>query len=210
MQWLVIILVAVFVGLSLVFWLSDLWKSDRLKEYVSFLGAFATITIILSFVLTLQNNAREDEQRRSAEQDRQNAAFTSETQHYWVELEQQFADGYPYLASLYKELYPQAQITVPQLTPDQAAEAADRSWHMCAQLLQTIENVVNTSKVTPSDSYGWATVFISWLNSSTLRAVWDKTRQYYNPTTGLFIDGIINQKLKSVKELQSFLASKRV
>lgn len=207
MEWLIVGFIILLVILSLLFWFTDLWKNDRIEKYLGLLGAFATITIIISFLITLQANVREEDRRRKEDQDKQAANFTAETQRYWVDVERQFSDEYPYLASLYKELYPQSSIIVPQLTSEQEAEAKNRQWHMCAQLIQLIENIVNTSQINPEQNYGWTVVFISWLKSKTLQSVWNDTRQYYNPITQTFIDGIINGQVKNPKQARLLLGT---
>lgn len=202
-----IIFVCLFVGLSAIFWFTDLWRNERVEKYVTLLGAFATISVIISFLISLQNSSRQEDQRRQDEEDRQSAAFVNETQKNWVELEQQFMNNYPYLTSLYKELYPQSSITVPDLTAEQQIQAQNDQWHVSSQLLQTIENIVNTNQVSTSLPYGWYAVFQSWLKSPTLINVWNKTRQYYNPTTATFIDAIISGQVKTRDQAQLLLSS---
>lgn len=207
MMWTAIIFVCLFVGLSAIFWFTDLWRNERVEKYVTLLGAFATISVIVSFLISLQNSSRQEDQRRQDEEDRQSAAFVNETQKNWVELEQQFMNNYPYLTSLYKELYPQSSITVPDLTAEQQIQAQNDQWHVSSQLLQTIENIVNTNQVSTSLPYGWYAVFQSWLKSPTLINVWNKTRQYYNPTTAAFIDAIISGQVKTRDQAQLLLSS---
>lgn len=207
MMWTAIIFVCLFVGLSAIFWFTDLWRNERVEKYVTLLGAFATISVIISFLISLQNSSRQEDQRRQDEEDRQSAAFVNETQKNWVELEQQFMNNYPYLTSLYKELYPQSSITVPDLTAEQQIQAQNDQWHVSSQLLQTIENIVNTNQVSTSLPYGWYAVFQSWLKSPTLINVWNKTRQYYNPTTATFIDAIISGQVKTRDQARLLLSS---
>jgi hypothetical protein len=207
MMWTAVIFVGLFVGLSAIFWFTDLWRNERVEKYVTLLGAFATISVIISFLISLQNSSRQEDQRRQDEEDRQSAAFVNETQKNWVELEQQFMNNYPYLTSLYKELYPQSSITVPDLTAEQQIQAQNDQWHVSSQLLQTIENIVNTNQVSTSLPYGWYAVFQSWLKSPTLINVWNKTRQYYNPTTATFIDAIISGQVKTRDQARLLLSS---
>lgn len=209
MMWTTIIFISLFIGLTALFWLTNLWQNQKIDKYVTFLGAFATISVIISFLISLQNSAREDAQRRQDESDRQAASFVAETQKNWVELEQEFMNNYPYLTSLYKELYPESVITVPDLSAEQKIQAQNDQWHMCSQLLQTIENIINTNQVTASLPYGWYAVFQSWLKSPTLVNVWNTTRQYYNPVTSAFIDGIISGQVKNKTQAQHLLRSFR-
>jgi hypothetical protein len=206
-MWTAIIFITLFVGLSCIFWFTNLWRNERVEKYVTLLGAFATISIIISFLISLQNSSRQENQRRQDEADREAATFVNETQKNWVELEQQFMSNYPYLTSLYKELYPESLITVPDLTAEQKIQAQNDQWHMSSQLLQTIENIVNTNQVSVSLPYGWYAVFQSWLKSPTLVNVWNKTRQYYNPTTATFIDAIISGQVKTRDQAQLLLSS---
>jgi hypothetical protein len=208
MMWTAIIFIALFVGLSCIFWFTNLWRNERVEKYVTLLGAFATISVIISFLISLQNSSRQETQRRQDEADREAAAFVNETQKNWVELEQQFMSNYPYLTSLYKELYPESLITVPDLTPEQRIQAQNDQWHLSSQLLQTIENIVNTNQVSVSLPYGWYAVFQSWLKSPTLVNVWNKTRQYYNPTTATFIDAIISGQVKTRDQAQLLLSAR--
>lgn len=205
MMWAAIIFISLFIGLSIIFWLTNVWKNDRVEKYVTFLGAFATLSVIISFLVSLQNSSQEETRRQKDESDKQAAAFIAETQKYWVDLEQEFMDKYPYLSSLYKELYPESTITVPDLTAEQKAQAQNDQWHMCSQLLQTIENIINTNQITTSLPYGWYAVFQSWLKSPTLVSVWNATKQYYNPTTTSFIDGLISGEIKSKTQAQKLL-----
>lgn len=205
MLWLVLLFVALFVGATIVFWTTSLWQQPQAEKYLSFLGAFATLAVIFSFLVSLQNSSREEQRRRKDENERQLASFASETEKNWIDLEHYFASQYPYLTSFYKELYPGAQVTVPDLTPEQQAQAADLTWHASATLIQTIENIVNSQDVTKA-SYGWFPIFKSWLQSPTLRSYWNQSKSFYNPTTAAFIDGIINQRLSDPAQARSFLS----
>lgn len=205
--WFTLGFFGLLIGLSIAYWFAHLWQDERLARFVSFLGAFSAIAIILSFLFTLQNTEKEQERRKALVQDQENAKFTQQTEKYWVDVERQFASSYPFLTTLYKEIYSDAQISTPQLTPDQLTEDKNKTWHMCSELLQIIENVINTSQVNSSDSYGWTEVFISWLKSPTLQNVWNNSKTFFNPETRTFIDGILSGQVNGLNQAKILLTS---
>lgn len=205
--WFTLGFFGLLIGLSITYWFAHLWKDERLARFVSFLGAFSTVAIILSFLFTLQNSEREQERRKSAIQDEENAKFTQQTERYWVDVERQFASAYPFLSNLYTEIYPSAQVSAPKLVGDQIVEDQNKTWHMCSELLQVIENVVNTSRVSSSETYGWTEVFISWLKSPTLQNVWTHTKMFFNPVTQNFIDGVISGQISGTNQAKTLLSS---
>ena len=201
--------IILLIGLSITYWVAHLWQDERLSKFISFLGAFSAVAIILSFLFTLQNNEREQERRKSLIQDQENAKFTQQTEKYWVDVERQFASSYPFLTNLYKEIYPDSQITSPQLTGDQITEDKNKTWHMCSELLQIIENVVSTSQISSSDTYGWTEVFISWLKSKSLQNVWNNSKMFFNSETQTFIDGILSGQISGISQAKILLSSFR-
>lgn len=205
--WFTLGFFGLLIGMSITYWCANLWKDERLVRFVSFLGAFSAVAIILSFLFTLQNSEKEQDRRKSLIQDQEKAKFTQQTEKYWVDVERQFASSYPFLTNLYKEIYPESQIATSQLTTEQVIEDKNRTWHMCSELLQIIENVVNTSHVSSSDSYGWTEVFISWLKSPTLQNVWNHSKTFFNPETQSFIDGILTGKISEISQAKILLTS---
>lgn len=205
--WFTLGFLGLLVFLSIIYWNAHLWKDERLVRFVSFLGAFSTVAIILSFLFTLQNSEKEQQRRKSAIQNEENAKFTQQTEKYWVDVERQFASSYPFLAGLYKEIYSDAQVSVPKLEGNQVTEDQNKTWHMCSELLQVIENVINTSQINTSESYGWTEVFISWLKSPTLQNVWHVTRVFFNPVTQKFIDSILSGEINGTNQAKILLNS---
>ena len=193
-MWLSVAIIGAFILFSMLFWTTNIGQSDKFNKYVGFVSVFSTNIIVGSFIITLQQNDREAKQRAKDDDLRQAALFTSETEKNWIDLEKMFKEDYPYLAQLYREMYPEnPNIPTPTLTPEQEIEAKVKEEHACAIIFQTIENIISTTQSSPDQDFGWPRIFSSWTKSAIFQENWQYSKQFYNPTTQRFIDGLIGK-----------------
>jgi hypothetical protein len=204
----IIVFVGCFLALSMAFWTTDIWQNKRALAYFSTLSLFSTLAIIISFLITTQQNTSLAKQRIKDE-DRKNATdFIAETEKNWIELEKFFNNNYPYLASLYKEIYPNnTTLPTPTLTSDQQIEAEFKQQHACQIMIQIIENIISTRSFVDT-SWGWSAIFKSWSKSPIFQKIWSYSKEFYNPLTQEFIDNLISQKLSNPEEIKHFLLTR--
>jgi hypothetical protein len=204
MTYLIPFFIFLYILLTCLYWFTDLWKSPRFAGYTNVVVALGTLSALVSFLLSLKDKEQQSNEQKQKQLEVDKTNFQRETEQYWINIEQMFAKGYPYLASLYNELYPNMNIELPNLTSDQQIEANNAQEHMCQILFQTIENIIVSHNVI-TVSYGWYAAFLSWSQSPTFQKVWSKSKYFYNPATQDFINNLISKKIDSINALRSYL-----
>ena len=94
---LLLIYITIFILITVIYISTDIYKNERFNKYLSVISIFASLSIVISFILNIQNQNKEKLKRLEQE-------FLKETETYWNELEKMFINNYPYLNNLYKEL----------------------------------------------------------------------------------------------------------
>ncbi len=186
------IFLALFLTLTITFWTTNVYKSEKFMKYFNILSIFSTMAFIVSFMLSVQQNDKAAQRRVKDEDDRKAAEFTVETEKNWIDLEKLFNDNYPYLSGLYKELYSDnLNLITPVLTNDQKIEASVKQQHVCNILFQIIENILSTNKDLGGLGWGWEKIFQSWSKSPTFQSNWNYSKAFYNPITEAYINKLI-------------------
>jgi hypothetical protein len=159
----------------------------RYQSYVSTVEAFGILIALISFMLAIVADQRQQKAARDTEQ-------LALTQAGWVELERYFAQQQPQLRRLYKQMYADnaqlQRLPDPELTPD----VREQEVHAASQIFQIIANVywlVAEHQVGGWQSnQDWIHVFRSWLRSPILREQWRHFRRFYDAETQQFIDAV--------------------
>lgn len=206
---LAVILIVAFTIFTFFFWVTNISDNKKFFQYLSTLSTFSTIIIIISFIYSIKQGEKEDIRRQADRDEKKSADFINETEKNWIDIEKFFNINYPYLSQLYKEIY-QNNILIPSvtLTPEQQTESKIKEQHATQILFQTIENIISTTPVIKNAKWGWIKIFQSWSKSQIFQSNWSYSKNFYNPKTQEFIDGLINNKFSSSKDIQTFLSIK--
>jgi len=181
----------IFVVLTGLYTFTNIYENKRFTAYLSILSVFSTLTLITSFINSIQLAEKESQRKQKQENDQRASLFLTETEKYWVDLEKLFITNYPYGAQLYSELYPKANLHPPSLSSEQQAQADDKQYHICQILHQTIENIISTQELKDSSLFGWQQIFNAWSASSIFRKNWIVSKEFYNPSTQKYIDELV-------------------
>ena len=191
---LIIFFSLIFLGLTISFFKTDLYKSERFAKYTSVISVLATLSIVVSFFINIKSNSDNDRRRSDQEEKDRQRDFEQETQKYWIDVEKMFIENYPYLNNLYKEMYSDNPNIIPvQLSGQDLIEQQNLQQHVCQILFQTIENIYNTKSIDPN--FGWQPIFEHWTKSDIFKSNWKYSKQFYNLETQKYIDYLINKSL---------------
>lgn len=178
------VIIVLFAVLTALYWFTPLSSNEKFSKYISVLSVLSTLVVVASFIFSMQQSRKQQEEKERQE-------FMQDTNQYWVSIQGMFMKEYPYLQKLYSELYSSnPEIVVPPLTDEQKTEARAKEEQACQTLLQTIENIVLTRKVSETHEVGWYNIFKSWLKSPTLKNSWINSKSFYNTRTAEFIESV--------------------
>ena len=193
-----IVIFAITLFFLILLYKTNIAENTHVTKYVSFISGISTVIIILSFVLTVY-------QYQKNEHDKEYNQFISETEKNWIDLEKFFSNNYPYLATLYNQLNPTANLPLPQLTEEEKIQDSYKEHYACQMLFQIIENIISDKEL--PTKYGWSYIFINWGKSDIFRNIWKSSEKMYNPKTQDFINNLTKDKFATANDIQKYMTA---
>jgi uncharacterized membrane protein len=186
-----IILLAIFIVVSLVYWLVPKTFAPRLQGYISMFAIVGTFLAVASFFITQQ------EQQTQAQQNslQQSLAFI---QTNWIAIEQYFSAN-PDLQNMYKGL--NLDNVELQKLPDVPItdQSKYKEIHVAAWLIQIIENI-NTLVESKKLNWGnpsllaWLSIFRSWFRYPVMKQQWAYLQKFSTPS----MQELVNHRILGV------------
>ncbi len=178
-------IIFVFIGFTYYyFWVSGTSIVETTK-FSNFCTTLSFLGIILGFtVMAIDYCKTRDEVNTENTNTR-----VKECQTNWIELEKLFIAQYPYLDRLYSQMYPshpEMKDVKLKLTPEEWRKVRVLEVHVCSILFQSIENICTYGD--PEHLEEWIRVWRSWFQSQIVRRQWSVMREFYTPSTQLWID----------------------
>jgi len=197
-----IVFIVIFVSITYVFFNTKIGTSKRFINYVQTLSVFSISCFVLSIIISLQTTQKTDV-------DKINSQLVKSSDKYWIELQRIFMDKYPYLETLYSQLYG-LSVPLPTLTDKDLTESKILEIHVCNILFQIIENIIFIQKNVidtsiENNEYQWTSIFVAWSKSQIFQDNWKIYKNFYGENTKKFIDGMIAKNIVSINEAKTFL-----